>query len=305
MGTARSWWPDYLFHYTDILNAAKILMTGALLSRNEASKLRLMRIDNASQDIIADTDDELKNYVRLYFRPRTPTQYNNEGFRPVTARSRQSHCPVPIYFLFYSEPILSRADSQFTYGNLKSARETFNSASDFEKIPFQSVYHLGPFEPHERNAIVFHRHAEVIVPGQLDLGALRYIVCRSQAEYETFLHLLPASIRRHWRNRIGLGNRMNLFDKHWTYVQSVDLSSTRTVFRFNTPSRTPGPFHANASFTDTVSDRQFTWEKASFSTDEPLPLDLSKIGPLWDYYVRLSFDGHIAYAGRYQEELPW
>ena len=141
LGTARSWWPDYLFHYTDILNAAKILMTGALLSRNEASKLRLMRIDNASQDIIADTDDELKNYVRLYFRPRTPTQYNNEGFRPVTARSRQSHCPVPIYFLFYSEPILSRADSQFTYGNLKSARETFNSASDFEKIPFQSVYH--------------------------------------------------------------------------------------------------------------------------------------------------------------------
>lgn len=36
----------------------------------------------------------------LYFRPRTPTQFHNEGIRPPLQRGQSgAHCPVPIFFV--------------------------------------------------------------------------------------------------------------------------------------------------------------------------------------------------------------
>src|SRR5690349_6275747 len=96
---SQRWWPDYLFHFTDIQNALNILKHGFLLPRNKAKELKLMATDNASPDVISKTGGKWKNYVRLYFRPRTPTQYKNEGFRPLGQRELGgAHCPVPIVF---------------------------------------------------------------------------------------------------------------------------------------------------------------------------------------------------------------
>lgn len=306
LGTARNWWPDYVFHYTDIQNAVSILKTGALLSRTAANSVGLMATDNASRDIIDGTDEDLKDYVRLYFRPRTPTQYNNEGFRPLGQRSLQSHCPVPIYFLFDSRTVLSRADSRFTHGNLRSARESFGSASDFEKIPFESVYHSGPFEPHQRDTIVFHRHAEVIVPTQMDIGALRYIVCRSQAEYESLLHLLPPAPHNRWRARIGIFPGLNLFEKKWTFVERVAKNSSSIVFYFNRDSQTPGPFRIQYEITDAQTFRSLdSADLPIYFTNQPLILNLQTIGFPSDYFVRMWLDGQLAYADRYEDNLPW
>ena len=305
LGTARSWWPDYVFHFTDIQNAVSILKSGALFSRIEAQKRGLMGNDNASQEVLGSTDMEWKDHVRLYFRPRTPTQANNEGFRPREQRWQDAHCPVPIYFLFDSKSVLSRVDSQFADGNLASRNAiVFSSSSDLARLPFRRIYH-DKAEWNNRQ-IVFNQNAEVIVPKQLGLEALRYIVCRSQAEYETLLHLLPQSTLRRWERSIIRDNQTRLFFKRWAYVQSVELSSSQIVFHFNEFPQFAGPFQINASITDTVSDRRFVWGDNSFSTDRALPLDLTEIGPLWDYSVRLTLDRHIAYADRYQEdELPW
>lgn len=306
LGTARRWWPDYVFHYTDIQNAVSILKTGALFSRVEAQKLGLMDTDNASQEILGTTNNEWKDYVRLYFRPRTPTQFRNEGFRPVGQRWQGAHCPVPVYFLFDSKSVLSHADSQFTDGNLASGPMAFSDAADLEQIPFMHVYHDSSIPDDLKSKIIFHRNAEVVVPKQMDLGALRYIVCRSQAEYETLLHLLPTSTARRWRRNIIKDNKTRLFFKRWAYVQSVELSNSQMVFHFNEFPQYTGPFRVSALVTDTLSDRRFVWEDDSFSADQALPLDLSKIGPFWDYSVRLALDRHLAYADRYQEDdLPW
>ena len=306
LGSASRWWPDYLFHFTDIQNAVSILKTGALLSRTEVGQRGLMGTDNASQEILSATDNEWKDYVRLYFRPRTPTQFRNEGFRPIEHRWQGAHCPVPIYFLFDSRAVLSRADSQFTDGNLAANPLVYSNLQGLEEIPFEYVYHDSSIPDDLKSQVVFHRHAEVVVPKQMDLGALRYIVCRSQAEYETFLHLLPTSAVRRWGRSIIRDNQTRLFFKRWAYVQSVELSSSRMVFHFNDSPQYAGPFRASALVTDTVSDNRFIWEDNSFSTDRMLPLDLSEIGPFWDYSVRLRFDRHLAYADRYQEDgLPW
>ena len=305
LGTARRWWPDYVFHFTDVQNAVSILTEGALFSRAEVERQGLMLTDNASHDVIGHTDARWKEYVRLYFRPKTPTQFHNEGFKPAHRRTLHSHCPVPIYFLFDSKSVLSRIDSQFTDGNLASrVANVYSSSSDLARLPFRRIYHdKGEWNNRQ---IVFNQNAEVIIPRRMGLEALRSIVCRSQAEYETLLALLPESVVKQWKDRTGIGNRMNLFFKRWVHVESVDLDSASGSFQFRRNPQYDGPFHAKASFTDTLSDNRFVWENKSFMPNGTFTLDLSRIGPLWDYSVRLTLDDDIAYAGRYQGiDLPW
>lgn len=97
-------WPDYLFHVTDVTNATSILTHGELLSREEVGRLGLMASDNAAADIIAATGSAIRDAVRLYFRPRTPTAHNNEGLRPLhereelIVRSRSCSSSSPIRF---------------------------------------------------------------------------------------------------------------------------------------------------------------------------------------------------------------
>jgi hypothetical protein len=38
----HGWWPRYVYHYTDVQNAAKIIETGCIYSRAEAERLGLM-----------------------------------------------------------------------------------------------------------------------------------------------------------------------------------------------------------------------------------------------------------------------
>ena len=307
LGTARHWWPDYLFHFTNIQNEVSILKTGALFSRVEAQRLGLMGTDNASHDVIAYTNEYWLNHARLYFRPRTPTQYRNEGIRPSGQQALDAHCPVPVYLMFNSFAVLSRSDSLFSDGSLASARvRVFDKASNLESIPFESIYHDGRFEPHERDSIVFHRHAEVIVPTGLDLNALYLIVCRSQAEYETLLHLLPSPTRIRWGAKIGIAPGLNLFEKKWTFVERVEKNSSSIVFYFNRDSLTPGPFRIQCIIIDTRTLRQLdSFDLPSYSINQPLSLNLQTLGFPTDYYVRLWIDGNLAYADRYQDDLPW
>ena len=308
LGSARRWWPDYLFHFTDIQNAVSIIREGALLSRNEAQARGMMNTDNASPEIIGNTADEWKGYVRLYFRPRTPTQYRNEGFRPPPDRQLNAHCPMPIYFIFDSKAVLSHIDVRFTEGSLATdpAPDILSGAAGLEQMPFDRVYHDVAFPMSERSNLIFHRHAEVVVPSQLDLSALRYVACRSQAEYETFFYLLPQNARMHWRNKIRIDSRKSVFFKRWTYVESAELSRSRITLRFNEFSETPGPFHAAVYVTDTISRERFSWPDILLTANKPLQIDLDSIGPLRDYSAHLTLDGQIAFVGRYQDNnLPW
>jgi hypothetical protein len=130
-----------------------------------------MKIDNASPQIIQQTRPEHLEYVRLYFRPRTPTQYRNEGIRPVNQRELGgAHCPMPVYFCFDALTVLALDRTEFSDGNMGSARASHSAERDFFlSIPFHLVFHNRWFTPDERDEIVFRRNAEVLVPGSLPL----------------------------------------------------------------------------------------------------------------------------------------
>ena len=244
MDSARALWPRYLFHCTDVRNVVNILTTGMLLGRAQAQRSGRLRVDIAAPAIIDSTDVEWQDYVRLYFRPRTPTQYLNEGFRPKAKLELGAHCPVPIYLLFDAYKVLSRQASLFTAGNLAAGAEPMQSIDDLSRMPFEMIYHDTRFEPQERSQIVFHRNAEVLIPQRLGLRDVRHILCRSQAEYETLRNLLPLRAWNRWAGKVGVVSRLNLFHGRWSFVEQVELAAEHVLFRFNQATTTPGPFAA-------------------------------------------------------------
>ena len=307
MDRARQWWPACLFHCTDITNVVSILRHGEIVSRNRITAAGQLPMDIASPDVIEGTDSRWPGYVRLYFRPKTPTQYNNEGFRPVGQRALNSHCPVPVYLIFDALAVLSRTDSCFSDGNLGSANaNVYEDVSFLEQIPFDLVYHDTRFDRSERDQVVYHRNAEVLVPQRMGLESLRYIGCRSDAEYKTLLHLLPPGTRSRWVDKLGVTPNLQLFNRKWTFVEEVDTNTDKIVFRFNRNSFTPGPFDARFEIEITATGMKYQWRDAAYQCNQLLVVSLANLGNPSDYTARLFLDDQLAYANRYQgDDLPF
>ena len=308
IGTARSWWPRFLFHCTDIRNVVNVLESGELLSRTQVNRYGHLPVDIAAPDIINQTDTRWHDYVRLYFRPKTPTQYNNEGFRPVGQRKLGAHCPVPVYLLFEASAVLSRQDSLFTDGNLASGVDPKHTINELRQMPFQLIYHDTWFGSDEKQKIVYHRNAEVLIPQRLGLSTVQRILCRSQAEYETLLNLLSRGARNRWVGKIGVVPKLNLFNSKWSFVQQVEMSGQSMLFRFNRNTETPGPFRARVeiyawSFGDS---RKYTWANGEYQADTELKIALSNPSNPHDYSVLLYLDDHLAFKGYYEDyNLPF
>ena len=102
----------------------------------------------------------------------------------------------------------------------------------FSQIPFHYVFHDGAYPPSQAE-IKFHRNAEVLVPNSLPLRpTLKFIACRSVAERQTLLHLLPAPTRKKWERLIRLGEQ-GLFQREWTFVERVVVVDEQVFFYFN------------------------------------------------------------------------
>jgi hypothetical protein len=300
-----NWWPRYVYHFTDVNNAASIIQSGCLYSRAEVEQRGLMRVDNASSEIIQQTRPEYLNYVRLYFRPRTPTQYRNEGIRPINQRELGgAHCPVPVYFCFDALTVLAQDDTECSNGNMASAWVSHSDKRDFFlSIPFHLVFHNRSFTPDERDEIVFRRNAEVLVPGSLPLDhALKFIACRSAAERQTLLHLLPVELRRRWAPRIRLGEQ-GLFERKWTYVEEAITVDGEVVFRFNPNTLTPGPFQVVFSYREAGKGSERTWKGEQAVLNNLLHIRIPDA--VWGT-ITLHLDDALAFAGTLTfEEIPF
>ena len=300
---ARRWWPHYLFHFADLSNAVSILTSGELLSRGAVLAENPDFSDSASPDVIDQTDQRWKDYVRFYFRPKTPTLYRNEGFRPVGRRPLGgAHCPSPVYLLFDIDSVICQADSLFSFGSLARAGvEVYSSAPHFEQLPFDLVYHDARFAREERDDIIFHRHAEVIVPDRISLDSLRWILCRSTAEFETLRDLLPTDVWTRWQTQIGVRTDYNLFNREWVYVDRVALMPNQATFYLNIP-RSPmdaGPFDLRLEVQDLSSNRRLMLEQKDAELRSRLDVDLTELGQPDAYRLELFLDNHIAYTGCY------
>jgi hypothetical protein len=146
----------------------------------------------------------------------------------------------------------------------------------------------------------------VIVPDQLDLSSLKYVVCRTQAEFETLRCLLEPEVRQKWSTQIGPVGKANLHVRRWTFVEAVELSRERIRVKFNPSSKTPGPFHANMEITQGATCETYVWEKDAFQASNTLLVNIQNLPHPESYGVRMELDGNLAYLGRYQDdqEMP-
>ena len=304
LGPARLWWPDFLFRFDNLVSAAKILNSGKLLARSKAIESGVMTSDSASPGVIGSTPDRWLGYARLYFRPRTPTQFRNEGFRPKDSLSLGAHCPIPIVMLFKSLEILTRSDAIFSDGNLASSIvKTGNDIKFLKSIPFEDVYHDTACDEEEKRSIIFHRHAEVAIHNELDLSSLSYIFCRTQAELETLLSHLDPSAKVKYASL--LGAKANLHFRRWSFIELAELSNKEVHFKFNPSSKTPGPFIARVEILEDNTNILYSYESKSFysnSDDSTFKVSLEKLQYPDNYWVSLFLDGNLAYKNHFEGE---
>ena len=223
----RAWWPRFVYHYTDVSNAINILNTGVLYSRAGAQVRGLMVSENANPEIIAGTNQEHLDFVRLYFRPRTPTQYVNEGIKP-PGRRENGHCPVPVFFVFDLVEVVGRDDARFSSGTLASHRHGHSNRRAYflNSIPWRDVYGDGlPRSDAAKKA----RAAEVVIPRGLPIGpVLKGIFCRSPGERVTLMDGLADGVEAVWARKIRTGFAGFFFGRY-PYILNVSGRKGRFI----------------------------------------------------------------------------
>lgn len=301
----RSSWPQFIYHSTEVHGAVSILECGYVYSRNKAKELGLLKYDIASESVLSSTRNEIKDYARFYFRPRTPTQYLNEGIRPKISVESDAHCPIPVYFLFDSVEVLAMEPTKFSDGNLASPfTDLLSSVDEFKRLPFSSIYHVGSFPRSDRDRIIRCRNAEIVVPEQLSTNFLRSIYCRSYAEKDTLLSLMSQKAFDIWGDHIIVDSLGQLFIKKWTFIDNVRTSDSKISLSFSPDTKTPGPFEPYIELYDLENNLldSYNYKKINCNKVYNFPFKSSYS----EYIIKVFLDGSLSYQGRHMHyDLPF
>ncbi|MDD3343762.1 MAG: DarT ssDNA thymidine ADP-ribosyltransferase family protein [Sulfurospirillaceae bacterium] len=264
-GSQQEWWSNYIYHFSHIKNIVEILNCGKLYSRNQAIKLGLMTNDNANDEVIQHTQHCYKDYVRFYFRPKTPTQYINEGIIPLSEVANNAHCPIPVFLLFDFVKILSQDDVLFSEGNIANRGvKIYNNLAELNNLEFNNIFHSAPL-PQEsyREHIKYCRHAEVLVKDELNVyDYLKLIVVRSQADKESLLFWLKDEARKKLYGKIKI-DPLGLFNHRWLSLERVELQANKLIFHFENTQRKSYDVRVNGE--KLTDGERFAGVKTSFS----------------------------------------
>lgn len=226
----RRHWPSHLFHHAPLENAVAILRDGCLRSRNDANNQRAR--DVAAPGVI-DVRDHAHDSVRLYFRPKTPTQWHIEGIRKPGEYYRDSaHAPVLVMFLLDARSVLTHPGVRFSDKNMQLADTVpGDDEAYFAQIPFAKVFWEGGTGGDR--SLTNAQCAEVLAPSPLNLGGiLRSICLRSEPEKETLLHML-GDRRSDWERYCHVSDALKVFQKEYAFVDVLRLTSEGVIFRLN------------------------------------------------------------------------
>jgi hypothetical protein len=286
----RKRWPSHLFRHEPVDNAAVILSSGNLLSRNHSLNVRPR--DIAAEDVIGRRT-ESHDLVRLYFRPKNPTQYHIEGVKKpheYYQRDPRFHAPVLVMFVFDIKQIMQGQGVLLSDGNVQSDITKIGDDDWFFKtLDFNQIYHEGPL-PNDltRTEVTRARCAEVLTPSPLPLEAtLKYVLCRSSAERETLLHMMSPSARETWQSRIGVVSKPGVFEDRYCYVQTFDGSANS--IRYTLKPR---------------NDGQSVWVKVQVKDNMDRPVIRTpeeKLDPSKKWQVRCSLADGLYHASIYLE----
>lgn len=219
----KPWWVRYAYHFTDVSNAVSILQSGKLFSRLNASDY--MKNDNASSHVLDFTKRETQSFVRFYFRPLTPTQYYNEGYKHKDLRydgDVNANITIPVFFVFDLKKILEDPKTKFSnFSQAGSGATLYSGVEDFaNKMEFEKIYSYGM----DKNTFRKYRHAEILYPNEYAINnSLEYIVCRNEVEKNTLLNLILSSDQRAYytyKDKIVI-SKGNMFECNGLFLENI------------------------------------------------------------------------------------
>lgn len=293
-GSQQEWWSNFIYHFSHINNIVKILNSGKLYSRNKAIELGLMANDNANDEVIQHTQNHYKDYARFYFRPKTPTQYRNEGIIPLTQVQNNAHCPVPVFLLFDFIKILLKDEVLFSEGNIANRGvRVYSDLGELVKLEFDNIFHSSalPLENY-REHIIYCRHAEVLVKEELNVyDYLKLVVVRSQADKESLLFWLNAEARKQLDGKIKV-DPLGLFNHRWLSLEKVELQANKIIFHFENPQR--NVYNIKISAKRLTDGKIFKGVCMNFSTLR-LNWDFNDNDLVDSLHIRLKVDNTIIY----------
>ena len=257
-----NWWPYYAYHFTDVTNAVQILSSGILYSRIRANDKKLMNNDNASIKVINMTDGVASSYVRFYFRPKTPTQYYNEGYKHPAIRycnDENANVPVPVFFVFDMNRLIQDPQTEFSeFSQAGRGSERLKGIDAFSKLDFDKIYSDGPAE----NTILKYRHAELLYPNFYCIDkSIKKIVCRNEIEKMTLLNMLRQYNEKQYekyKNIICI-HKKDMFEENGLFVQDVSYGDNSICFYFS----------------DTYSKHQYIKRNIAHREKQNLNIDLT------------------------------
>ncbi len=229
------WWPRYAFHYTDVVNAVSILSSGFLYSRIRAKETKLMENDNASIQVINMTESTATSFARFYFRPLTPTQFYNEGFKHKDLRysgDDNANVPVPIFLLFDLSKLLSNSEVEFSeFSQAGHGAPKQQGEEAFEKLEFKKIYSKGYVDDETRK----FRHAEILYPNAYKIDdSLSVILCRNDIEKATLMTLLKKKDSKayyKYKDKIKIC-KSDMFEKNGLFLKEASFGKCTISFSF-------------------------------------------------------------------------
>ena len=202
-----------LWHFTDFSNLNSIFSVGELSSRKMCKDNVTSFLDGANHDVISKATEFVHNCTRFYYRPKTPTLYDNEGIKPIKY-SKEIHIPRPVYLLF-SDELIYAIDTVFSNGNATNSPRD-STIEFFKEMDWDAIFHNTWFIQEERDYIINKRHAELLSKSPVHLKHLNKIIFRSNADLKQAIRVWGKD-NRFIANGSYFSDKSNLQITDWKY----------------------------------------------------------------------------------------
>ncbi len=201
-----------------------------------------------------------------------------------------------MFFLFDSRCLLTAEECEYTNGNFASSHSERGSTAAFlRNLNFKLIYHTTWFRPEDRDDVIFARNAEVLYPEELELDGLREIVCRTGAERETLMSILPATADP-WRTRIRQERQgERLFERRWAYIRDVQLVRDRVVVNLKRRSEPSEPYDFEVTVTQPETGEVLVHRAHEMVLPPHVAVQLPR--PAEAVGVNIQLAGNLAYKG--------
>jgi hypothetical protein len=291
----RQKWPSRLFHHSPLENAVAILTDGHLRSRNDRDNVKPKDVAGAG---VIEARTHAHDFGRLYFRPRTPTQWHIEGIRkPGECQyGNDAHAPILIMMVFEARSVLTSEGVKFCDRNMQLGTAVIGDTADyFKQIPFEKVFHDSGIGGDR--SIIEHRCAEVLVTSPMPLAdTLQWIYCRTEAEKLTLLHML-GSARKDWKTKIQISDDLLVFDRRFVFVEKVSIDSKGVVAHLS-PRQDFAKIDVRVTARDANGKLHLNFKNNNMNAAPEHPFKSWRFAaalPDGRYLVEVQLEGHLAF----------